>query len=440
MSQSQRFPLTSQLSPGRPAQTGNVGLRLEPQSGSLVFFLLRVVVLFAAPFLVVTGALFQIEMFLTGGNVPFSPAILKASILAVLLTAFILRLGTIRRNTWLFTATLLFFGYLVLDSLYLYFGLQMKPSDIILSYNGYYTLMLLAVLATMVPLRISSRRMLQVLGIMAVASALLGLAQFIERAPIVPVVSTDQNFRVLVWQNGNEIRIFSLFDEPAACGLFFVFCSALLVVLCRNQRFLLLSIPLLPVSIFLCLASVSRTEIIALACALIASLVFAFWSRPGRTRFLPIAFLLSAAPVAGFAYFFSNVGLRTHSVTDTASFTERIKDWSYYISTIRAVPLSELLFGIGMVQNRNAGSANAVVFIDNIYLSVGLHIGLVGLSLFLLLAWFLWEEVRKRAEERSSPLAMAIAATYSTFFLLGVFTNMSFVLPAYFLLNAVCEN
>jgi len=48
--------------------------------------------------------------------------------------------------------------------------------------------------------------------------------------------------------------------------------------------------------------------------------------------------------------------------------------------------------------------------------------------------------VRKRAEERSSPLAMAIAATYSTFFLLGVFTNMSFLLAAYFLLNAVCEN
>jgi hypothetical protein len=187
----------------------------------------------------------------------------------------------------------------------------------------------------------------------------------------------------------------------------------------------------------MCLIADARTQIAALAWAIIASAVITFWNGKNRTRLLPLGAMLSAIPIMLIALFGGSAG--TGGVSSTASFSERIVEWNYYLTILRSTSISQLLFGMGFVQNSKAGSVNVSMYIDNIYLAVALDIGLIGLILYLVFAWFLWTEIRRKAESRTSYLQTALAATFSTFFLVGVFTNVTSIMCGYFLLYAISD-
>lgn len=424
-----------------PVRSSQVHARYAVPAGdsSGLFGLLRTVALWTVPWFVVTGAIYQAEMLVASGRAPLSPAFLKIGMLALFLAAFFLRLGTIRSNRPVFAAGMIFFGFLLLDALHLYFDLGMQVSDIVLGYNAYYALAFLAVLSCLVPLRIPDKQIVKILSVLAVGSIGLGLAQFITNAPIVPTVSTDNNFAVNSWSGGGPIRVFSLFDEPQTCALFFVFFSALLVAFCRRPKYRLIALPLLLISLFMCWIADARAQLAGILWALIAAAVITFWNRPNRTRYLPLLAMLSALPVAMFAYSRITGGSGTNTVTDASSFAIRLTEWSYYLKVLRSLPISNLLFGLGIVQNGKLLSINAPVYIDNLYLTVAMHIGLVGLILYLFLAWRLWEDVRRNAESRNSYLHSAVAATFSTFLLMGFFNNVPLILGAYFMLYAISD-
>jgi hypothetical protein len=408
--------------------------------GSDIFGLMRLVVLFTVPLLIVNGAFPQLQMALLRGRVLVSPAVVKATVLAILIAVVMFRSGRIKQNRRLIMVTMMFFGYLLLNVLHFKFDLGMHLSDAIVGYNFYYTLPLLAVLSAFVPLRIPDRYILGLITILATICALLGIAQLITNRPIVATSSANhQAFQVLVWKDAGRVRVFSLFGEPQHCGLFFVFITTLLIALCRNPKHRFLAIPLTVVTVGLVLASDARTQIMGLAWAIAAALLLTFWNKKRRVRWLPLLAMPTAILAVVYAVYFGSTR-HAASISRSTSMLERIREWTYYIGVLRELGLAKLLFGMGIVQNGAMQSFGAALPIDNIYLSIGMHIGLVGLVLYLLLAWMLWEEVSRRAEDRASYLHVAIAATFSTFFLMGLFNNVPTQLAAYFVLFAMSRS
>lgn len=407
---------------------------IDSNSGSGVFSLFRLIVFCAVPLLFVNGAFPQLQMLFLGGRVPISAAIVKVVVLGVFFLALVFRSGRFARNPRLVVAALLFFGYLLLDSLFFYFQVGQKPLDIATGFNAYYSISFVAVMAGLMRLRIKERDIVVLLCIVGIGCGILGLFQYIKQSPIVPVASSDNNFKVLVWSYEGKVRVFSLFESPQYCGLFYVFFSALMVALCRRFKTRLFAIPLLALSILLCLLSDARTQIASLFWAIIASAIITFWSGKNRVRWLPLYALLSALPIFLFALFAAGSGGSLY--TRTGSFMQRIKEWTYFTGMLRGTDLSRLLFGLGLVQN---GQITGSMYIDNIYLTVALHIGVVGLVLYLFLANRLWVEVRQNAVANASPLHTAVAATFSTFLLMGIFNIVPTALAAYFALYAISE-
>jgi hypothetical protein len=400
---------------------------------------IRVLAAIAALSFVVNGALQQFEMLVTGGKVPVYPAVLKVCMLGLFLLTVLLRGGRYKSNQRIVTVGLLFVGYLLFDVVFLHFGQNYKVSDILLGYNTYFALAFLAIMALLVPLKIRSRNLAICLGLLAVACAVIGLGQYVKNAPILPTASSDRHFAVQVFSNNTVVNSFSLFDVPKAFALYFVFVCALLVAMGRRPRRRLIILVLLPASIAMCWIAHARAELVALGWALAVSAYLTFWKNKGYIRWIPIAAFLSGVIVAFVAYSLSGI-TGTHSIVNTSSFVARILEWKYYVAMLSEVGLSKLLFGMGVVENSSLLATNGPVSIDNIYLSVVLDIGVIGLILYLMLAWVLWEEILGKLKAGATNLHVAVAATMSTFFLMGIFSNAPGLIIAYFLLYAISDS
>jgi hypothetical protein len=61
------------------------------------------------------------------------------------------------------------------------------------------------------------------------------------------------------------------------------------------------------------------------------------------------------------------------------------------------------------------------------------------LALTMALFWVLWEEIRKKAESRTSYLYTAVAASFSTLWCVGLFQVGATALGGILLLCAVCK-
>jgi hypothetical protein len=396
-------------------------------------------VFFTIPFVIVPGALPQLEMFVTRGGAPVTSGVLKIILLGTLVVAFVLRGTKIKVNQRLTAVAMMFFGFLLLDILHFYYDMSMRISDVLIGYNSYYMLDFLAILALLIPFQIHERYLYYMIGLIAPGCAALAIAQFVTNKPIVPTASGDGNFQVLVWKMSGHVRAFALFDAPHICAVFFIFITALLIALCRSPKHRLWAMTLLPVSIAVVLMSYARAQIISLLWGIVAAVLLTFWSGRGRGRLLPLYALLSAAPILLYGYITMGRSLGSNSLTTSNSFATRIREWEFYWSVVRNIPLSRILLGIGIIQTNQTAENSSAVPIDNIYLGGGLFVGAIGLILYLVMIWMIWEEIRQKAETRKSYLHTAVAATYSTFFLMGVFDLTPTRLAGFVILYAISD-
>jgi len=389
------------------------------------------------PFVLVDAAIYQLQMFVAGGRAPVTAAALKLAILAALMAAALFRCKI--ANPRLMRLSLLFIAYLVLDLLFLYFNLGIDFVDILVSYNIYYLIFFIDILALCVPLRISDRMLVRIVIGCFLICAPLGFAQYFWQRPIVPTASGDNNFRVVVWNAAGGIRAFSLFTAPGFFGLFSSLIAALSIAMCRFRRNWIVALPLLLMSALACWISLTRSDLVGLACALTTACVITFSSKKNRARWLPLIYVPIGVAVGIYAFFLSSSGSGTRAITDTSSFTERLYEWGYYLGTFRMDKWPTLLFGSGMVQSEKVQTNASIVPIDNLYLAVTLHTGIIGLALTMTLFWTLWEVLRKKAESRSSTLYTAVAASFSTLWCVGLFSVSATALGGMLLLCAVCK-
>jgi hypothetical protein len=414
-------------------------LTVITSSRSDVFTLIRLFVLAMIPFIVVDAAIYQVQMLVAGGRAPVTAAVLKLALLAVFAVAAIFRCRV--TNSHLIRVGLLFLTYLVLDTLFFYFNLGIALFDILTSYNIYYLIFFIDLLALCIPLRISDRLLVGIVITCFLVCALLGYAQFLTQRPIVPTDSVDNNFRVVVWNSAAGIRAFSLFTAPGFFGLFSTMIAAMAVAMCGPRRNWLFGLPLLMLSVFACWISLTRSDLVGLGCALTTACVITFWGKENRARWLPLIYVPVGVLVGIYAFTLSSSGSGsgTRAITDTSSFTARIYEWAYYLGTFSMDKWPALLFGSGIIQSEKVQTNASIVPIDNLYLAIVLHSGLFGLGLTMALVWALWEWVRKKAESRASPLHTAVAASFSTLWCVGLFSVSAAVLGAMLLLCAVSK-
>lgn len=419
-----------------PANLNSASPYRSAEDFSAPFALIRLIVVGIAPFVLVDAALYQLQMVVTGGSIPVTPAILKVGLLCAFAIAFLLR-GRISDQPVVKVA-LVFVAYLLLAALHQYFNLGIEFADILLGYNAYYLLPLIGVVALCTPVRISDRLLTTIVIVLALICGALGFAQYVTNTPIVPTSSSDGYFRVMVWSTLGRIRVFSLFVAPATCAQFYCFVASLAVAMSSRRSNLIVALPLLILSLFMTWVSGARTAIAGTACGLITSWIITFSVKKNRTRWLPFLWLGFGLAIASYAYVqTAGGGLSTGSITDASSFAERFSTWSRIFDMFGSTGSFNILAGYGLVQGAKldpTGTGGS----DNLYLSLILHIGVIGLCLMMLLLWQLWESVRRQAESRRSYLTTAVAATYSTLLLTGVFDLSTFGMM--FLFFAISED
>jgi len=139
-------------------------------------------------------------------------------------------------------------------------------------------------------------------------------------------------------------------------------------------------------------------------------------------KYIPILFLIGALLVA----WRGASGATTDSnVTSNSSLLLRIAEWVYYLTIYSNASLTEKMLGLGIIQSPKA-SNDALFVVDNEYLAVLVHVGIIGFVLIFTVQWMIWVRVYRRAIQAPSVFTIGTAAFGSTLFA-AYFYNIALV-------------
>jgi len=92
----------------------------------------------------------------------------------------------------------------------------------------------------------------------------------------------------------------------------------------------------------------------------------------------------------------------------------RLLSWAYYFQLWTGNGLKKLLFGVGLISGSRVFLTEEVV-IDNSFLAIAVHIGLVGLLLWLVIMWGFWKWLLDISRiDKNNAAVFAIASYWST--------------------------
>lgn len=392
--------------------------------------LLVVVLLF---FLIVDGAVPQLQMYFTGGNILVGNFIFKIALLAIAGLCFFvypkLRHTGLPILTWL-----LCIAYMIGDMPHLMSGHGMTLVDVLQSYNAYYALLLIGPVLLAFRGAVSERAIMRCSVFLLSISAIIGLAQYLTRQPLLPTESSDGAFHVNSWIFFDNVRAFSLFSSSMNFGLFCSLCGALAVALYRTmpKRAALLFI----LSAIACYCTLTRLSYLVFACASSYALVLTFGKKAARGLWYPVLYF-----VLGISTMF--VGLISFSADesnlgDTGSLIERVAQWGFYSELILQSSPTDKVFGLGIVQNEKL-SSDYPMLIDSAPLALVLHLGIVGLMLFGALLIQMWLYLRREALDSEQPFAIAAASFWATLACAGIFNIVFSSFGSVFAMAILCS-
>ena len=380
---------------------------------------------------VINCVLPEFEMLVLGGRVPIPQAIIKVGCFAFLGALMVLyaKFDLTGFPTAIWVATLL---YLALDFPFLWFIQRKEPTEALLAYNAYYCPLILAPIVTVLRGKVSPRgALLIILGTLA-TSSILGWAQFLMQDPIVKLASTDGNFRIFVsqWMQGGErsTRAMSFFGNAQEYGSFLVLVACVGIGMCRERGGWRKGLAVFLFAGATCYTTLTRATFVQLAVASVAALIFTFGKKPSRMRWQPILALALGLLIAfsGYAKKLSDQISDKKSLADDGSLQQRLMQWGIYTSQLQHSSTAQQMFGLGFCQ-ADAPAMVALkeewnlVLVDNLYLALVLHIGLVGAGLMLGLLWGMWTFIRRETIQHPTPVIIGIASFWSTFLMTGMF-------------------
>jgi hypothetical protein len=396
---------------------------------------------------IVNTALPELEILLTGGRCPIPIAAIKIGgfgLMTIMTLAYgRLDLSAFPTGMWLVAMTFLF-----LDFSYLWLSQGKEPADLIFDYNAYYCPLILAPLACAFTGRLSDKLATRILVSIFLVCAAVGWAQVIFQSKVVPLVSTDGNFRIYAswWSpegGGRTMRAFSMFGSSLEYGSFIALIAGIGIGICGTRKGWIKGVPLYLLAAACCYSTLTRTAFVLFTFATIAAVTFTFGRSPRRMTWQPLIGLVVALVIA-----FGGIGQKVseaRTLSDTGSLDQRVLQWQTYGDQWLRSTLPQQLLGLGFCQAEKPliipvddvqiGNAYSVL-IDNMYLAVTLHIGLIGTVVIVGLLWAMWRRLRIETVKRPTPLLIGIASFCSTVFLDNMF-NISPAIYGFWFLIAI---
>jgi O-Antigen ligase len=381
---------------------------------SVIILLPKFLVMLAALSLIVSGALPQLEMAVTGGSLPFLP---KAITLLTLGLGSMLLLRGRFQSSPLLPLTIALAAYFACEVLFLHFFKSLSFEDIRSSLD-YFIFLLMAGVASVVPLRIKPQSILAFLLVVTFACLVISAAQFLTNSPVVRTESTDHVFHVQSYQFFDQTRGFSLFANGLEAGLFYSFMGAVATGYALQRGTKVFGLILLSLCAFGCYATYTRLAIIGFV---LSAFGVYLMSRKRLTRFgllLPI-FSLGCAALVVLQGVRGTDGTGGNDLANKSSLDQRVAAWGVYGGKFLAGSSADILLGIGQgpyipYSAPNRPDNAAPIPVDNAYLLVLLSSGIAGLAACGFAYWRLWTFLHKRASSTKGPLLIGIAGIFST--------------------------
>lgn len=320
---------------------------------------------------------------------------------------------------------------------FILFRNEFSVDYLLFSYNAYYFFVIMLPLAA--HLSLSSESCNRWLFTMSIPLLFIGILQGVLNDPLLPVASSDGYFEVQSWlYYEGKVRSFSLFSSGLNYGQFLSLLgasAACLAINARRRRRRLLFFGFLLVTTFAIYTTLTRNIYIQYAFTVFTALSLAWCTKRRvsvsglRVALLPVLFgIITAVLVFGVqGYLLLFAGDQTLLRDD--SLTQRLAQWIYFFPYWTQNGLERLLFGTALIQlGGDRFSVTEDILIDNTFLSIGLHSGLIGLLLWILLMWKIWRWMLLNIDTcPDNSFLIAITALWATWISSGIFgATMSF--------------
>jgi O-antigen ligase len=364
----------------------------------------------------------QLEMAIFSGATPIPDR--APRFLCLVLMLFIGYMQRTFNRVSLVPAALVVGVFLAGDTVFLYLDRSYGFGDLYHAYTLYYFILLLGAMASSLRLRVSPG----ILTVFVMAGFLISVGfailQFATNDAILPTQSTDKSFAVDSWHFFGQVRAFGLFASPLNFGVFCCFIGAFAVAWCRSLKGFLLGVPVLILAAFGCYATYTRLTIIGFVACIASSIILSLRRLRPFAVWLPAVWLIVAVVAVSRLGSFGTQG--DFGLGNSSSFIERLSSWAWCWEAFLRASLPEKLFGLGLMPHSGSQPAStatniAPVPIDNIYAALLVQVGLIGLLVVGFFCWRCWKYLLRRVEEVNSPLIVAVAATWATLTLLGMF-------------------
>ena len=393
---------------------------------------------------IINCALPEVEMLFLGGRSPIPIALIKIACFGVLI-ALTLMYGRLDLSSFPTTMWMVAVGFLLLDFPFLWFFQGKAPSEVFLGYNAYYCPLILAPFACTLRGKVPERLALQIVLLIFAFCALIGWAQFLFQIPVVQTASSDGNFRIYTsfWmQEGSAtVRAFSVFGTALEYGNFAVVVAGIGIGMCGKPGGWVRGLPLYLFAAACCYSTLTRVVFLQLIFGTIAALIFTFGRGSRRMIWQPLT-ALGLSWLIAFSGLSELIG-QTKTLYDASSLQIRLLQWEVHGAEFAHSTFLQKMLGLGFCQADKPvivpkrddfyGKASNVL-VDNMYLAVTLHIGVIGLLVMLGLFWAMWRYLRVETIKHPSPILVGIASFWSTFLLTGMFNVESAIYGFWFLI------
>jgi hypothetical protein len=407
------------------------------QMSGPVGFIHRSLAMLAVPlclFSLVDAAIPQLQMYFLGGQIPIANSVVKAALLIVVVLGTLMHPSNESAGLPL-TAWWICAGFLVFEILYLTLSVGLSLEGVLQSYYGYYLLLLLGPAALTFRDEVSGKVIIRCTVFLFLVCAIIGLAQYLTAQPLLYTDSADGGFTVNSWDFFGDVRAFSLFTSSMNFGLFCAFCGALGVALSRTLP--IRGALLLIVSTVATFSTLTRVAYLVFVCACTCAFVLTFGRKIARARWHPLLYFALAILII-LAGLNSLANSSSTNLRDSSSLIERTIEWGYYYNVLVHSTPATLLFGLGIVQNEKIFPLYPML-IDNIFLALILHIGIIGLLLFGVLLTKMWLYLHREALATQQPFIIAAASLWATLLCAGTFAIAFSTYGTVFTLALFCK-
>jgi len=369
----------------------------------------------------VDGTLPQIQIALFSGRILIPTIILKFILSLVFCAAFVVHALKSGKMIWPGNINIYYFIFICYLVVHLFISLEEYPLDyLLLSYNNYYYFII--VFPLIACLSVNTITFSKSIIIISLPILALGFAQFLTGSPVLPVSSSDGSFVVSAWGYYDKVRAFSLFSSGLQFGYFLSLLGALMMfyILKRNGRVRILALLMFIVTTFACYSTFTRNIYIQYSFTVAASILLVIYqNKPSYAattllKIIPFFYGLvaSLATMATSIFILPKTSSSIYLMDESLNI--RLLAWAHYFQLWTGSGLKKLLFGVGLISGSRVFLTEEVV-IDNSFLAIAVHIGLVGLLLWFIIMWGFWKWLLYISRiDKNNAAVFAIVSYWST--------------------------